>query len=188
MNLAEWRREVDRRLAKLDSARERTQRERDALRDVEAKLDTLHQAQELAQAVAARCQANAHEQIAGIVTRCLEAVFPDPYQFRIHFERKRGRTEARLVFERDGVEVDPMTACGGGVVDVASFALRLVAVVMSKPPLRRLLILDEPFRFVSRGLRDRVRLLLETLAADLGVQIVMVTHDAQLEAGSVVHI
>jgi len=166
--------------------RDKIREERQTLRDVEERSNAVEEAQELAQQVAAQLQHQAHSRIADIVSKCLEAVFEEPYTFRIHFERKRGRTEAKLVFERDGLEVDPLSASGGGVVDIAAFALRLSCLLLSRPPLRRLLVLDEPFRFVSVDLRHRVRALLETLAADMGVQIVMVTHDPQLRAGTVI--
>jgi len=83
-----------------------------------------------------------------------------------------------------------MTAAGGGVVDVAAFALRLSCLMLSKPPLRRILILDEPFKYVSerRGYRERVRQLLESLAEEMGIQILMVTHIEALQTGDIVEL
>ncbi|MCH8068353.1 MAG: ATPase, partial [Candidatus Marinimicrobia bacterium] len=75
----------------------------------------------MAQQVAQNIQQQAHDQIAGVVTRCLQAVFDDSYEFHIDFERKRGRTEAQLYFSRNGNRLDPMSASGGGCVDLASF-------------------------------------------------------------------
>lgn len=133
-------------------------------------------------------QENVHASISKTVSRCLEAVFDNPYEFRIVFERKRGRTEARLAFFRDGHEYDPQEDVGGGVVDVAAFALRLACLLAKRPAGRRLLVLDEPFRWLSEHgqYRERVRALLETLAREMELQIVMVTHDSTLECGTVV--
>jgi len=136
----------------------------------------------LAQAV----QQKAHEKISSVVSSCLTAVFNDPYEFKIQFERKRGKTEARLVFVRRGLEVDPLTASGGGVVDVAAFALRVACLVLHRPRLSRLVVLDEPFKFVSANYQDNVRAMLEELASDLGLQIIMVTHIETLETGKVI--
>ena len=155
------------------------------LQETEQLVEAATEAQELAQLVAQTIQQQAHEQIAGVVSRGLSAVFDEPYVFQIHFERKRGRTEARLVFEREGVEVDPMTASGGGVVDVASFALRISCRALNKPSLRKLMVMDEPFKFVSEEYRERVKLFLETLAQEMGVQFIMVTHINELKTGSV---
>lgn len=139
--------------------------------------------QQVAQAV----QQQAHQRLAHVVTRCL-AVFDEPYEFKIIFERKRGRTEARLVFVRDGEEIDPEDASGGGVLDVAAFALRIAVLVLARPKRRRLVVLDEPFKFVSEEYRPAVRDLLEQLARDLKMQFVIVTHIRELECGKVIRI
>ena len=145
-------------------------------------------AQHVIQAIAKGIQESAHKQIAGVVSRCLEAVFDEPYKFKMNFELKRGRTEVALVFERLGMEVDPMDASGGGVVDVAAFALRCACLVLSRPKLRRILVMDEPFKFVSEIYRPRVREMIDALSVDLNIQFVIVTHISELETGKVVRL
>lgn len=138
-------------------------------------LAALQLALEAAQGIAQDVQQQAHKRIASVVTRCLAAVFDDPYEFRLDFDRKRGKTEARMVFSRDGLESDdPTNEIGGGVIDVAALALRLSAVMLVKPARRRLLVLDEPFRNVrGRGNRKRVRKMLTELATECGFQFVL---------------
>jgi DNA repair exonuclease SbcCD ATPase subunit len=187
-DLTTLRQKTNRQVAALDAARIRCQAEQKALDAAQARVDAAQEAQGLAQQIAAQVQQKAHDRIAGVVTRSLQAVFDDPYEFVIRFEQKRGRTEARMVFIRDGQEIDPLTASGGGVVDVAAFALRLSCLMLARPPLRRLLVLDEPFRFVSANLHSRVRGLLEALSQELGVQIIMVTHEEALTTGTVVEL
>jgi len=138
--------------------------------------------------LAAAVQQKAHERIASVVSSCLAAVFDDPYEFAIKFEQKRGRTEARLVFRRDGMEISPIPGSGGGAVDVAAFALRAACLVLHRPRLRRLLVLDEPFKFLSRDLRPRIRTMLEEMARDLKVQIIMISHDEDLKTGDVIDV
>ena len=145
------------------------------------------QAVEVVQLVAQSVEQAVHDKIAGVVSSCLNSVFDDPYEFKITFERKRNRTEARLSFVRDGLEVDPMTASGGGVVDVAAFALR-VACLSLKQDIDKVLVLDEPFRFLSKEYRPRIRQLLQTLSADLGIQFIIVTHMDILKCGKVVEL
>lgn len=146
--------------------------------------------QGLAQEVAAAVQEHTHAQIAGVVSRCLEAVFgAGAYAFRVTFARARGRTEARLAFvhPESGEEVDPATACEGGAVDVAAFALRLACLLLHRPAPRRLLVLDEPFRFLHGAeYRERLRELLLTLSEELGVQVVMVTGVPEFCCGNVI--
>lgn len=143
-------------------------------------------AQGVAQAVAAAAQAQAHTAIAGVVGRCLTAVFDDPYTFQVVFEERRGKTDATLQFVRDGQPIGPLGAAGGGVVDMAAFALRLASLVLAQPQRRRLLVLDEPFKFVSAEYRGRVRALVEALASEMGVQFLLVTHIPELRCGTVV--
>ena len=179
---------LNKKLAELEVARGSFRSLDNSLNETREQAQTAEEAQELAQHVAQVIQQKAHDQIARVVSRCLSAVFDEPYEFRIHFERKRGRTEARLTFDRDGMEVDPMTASGGGVVDIASFALRLSCLILNKPPLRRAMVMDEPFRFVSEEFRDRVKALLETLSEEMKTQFVMVTHINELKMGKVIEI
>jgi DNA repair exonuclease SbcCD ATPase subunit len=188
LQLDEFRKQVDKRLVEFNMVRAKYRGEHQAHEEVKNQIENINEAQSFAQQVAQQVQQVAHNQIAGVVTKCLQAVFDEPYIFCIHFEKKRGRTEARLVFERDGMEVDPMTASGGGVIDVAAFALRLSCLLLAKPPLRRVLILDEPFKYVSEDLRGRVRLLLETLAQEMDTQFIIVTHINQLKTGLIVQL
>lgn len=152
--------------------------------DVEHAQNAQNTLQHLAQGV----QQQAHARISEVVTKCLTAVFDDPYQFRIDFDRKRGKTEARLVFTRDGMDVDPLTASGGGMIDVASFALRVACQALRRPKLSPVLVLDEPFKFVSEHYRANVRTMLEEISAELKIQIIMVTHIRELEVGDVISI
>jgi DNA repair exonuclease SbcCD ATPase subunit len=188
MDIEDHRQWVDRKLAALAVARGRYRAESNALQEATDRAGAILEAQNIAQHVAQLVQQQAHQQIASIVSRCLEAIFDEPYTFVIEFDRKRGRTEAALTFQRDGISVDPMTASGGGVVDVAAFALRLSCMLLSKPSVRKLLILDEPFKFVSAEYRPRLRSMIESLSKELGVQFLVVTHIEELQIGKVVHL
>ena len=162
--------------------------EKENLKNAKGRLSSAETARELVQEVAQKLQQAVHNQIAGIVSLGLKTVFSEPYNFKINFEKKRGRTEARLIFERDGLELDPISAAGGGVIDVAAFALRVACLSLSKPSLRPILILDEPFKNVSKtkGYLDQIPLLLEKLAEEMGLQIIMVTHIEELKVGKVI--
>jgi len=162
--------------------------ERDALEDAVRERAVAAEARQIAQAIAAEVQTRVHTRVAAIVNRCLTAVFDEPYEFKILFEQKRGRTEASLVFMRDGVAVDPMSAAGGGVVDIAAFGLRLACLALTRPQRRRLLVMDEPFRFVSVGHRPRVRAMVAALADEMGFQFIYVTHIPELVVGNVIEV
>lgn len=160
----------------------------ESLAKTKSKLDHAKQAQEILQLISQAVQERVHRRISEVVSSCLSAVFDDPYTFQIQFERKRGRTEARLRFLRRGMDVDPLTASGGGMIDVAAFALRVACLVLHRPRLSRILVADEPFRFVSEEYQDNIRSMLEELAEDMGIQIIMVTHNEAYETGKVIEL
>lgn len=187
-NLKQYRRKLDTLRADWNHCSRLVKEESANLNQAEDRITYCEQAQQILQQLAQGVQEQAHEKIASVVSKCLEAVFDEPYQFQIHFERKRGKTEAKLLFVRNGNEVDPLTASGGGVVDVAAFALRLACIALSQPPVRRLVVMDEPFRFLSPGLRPRARQLLLSLAKEMQFQFVMVTHAKALQCGKVIEI
>jgi len=188
MNLASYRDITNKALHQLSSAQERRKIEKQVLKDVRIALEDTRSANDLAKSVARDIQARVCGCIAGVVSKCLEGVFDEPYDFKMDFVSRRGRTEVDLTFEKDGQVVDPVSASGGGVVDVASFALRLAAILLSGPKTRRILILDEPFKFLSRIYRPRIRQLLEDLAKEMSMQIIMVTHIDELQTGTIVEV
>jgi DNA repair exonuclease SbcCD ATPase subunit len=186
LNLPTLRREMDRWAQELRTAKLTVGSEESELARASAELEAAAEAQTFIQTVAQAIQQQAHQQIASVVSRCLATVFEEPYVFKIHFDRKRGRTEARLVFEKHEKEVDPLTASGGGVIHVAAFSLRLACLLLSRPRRRRLLIADEPFGFVSAEYRERVAVMIQELSKELKVQIVMVTHSPEFIQGKVI--
>lgn len=137
------------------------------------------------QAVAQEVQHKAHSAVAAVVGRCLTAVFERPYALRIEFEKKRGKTEAVFFYERDGRRVRPGVA-SGGVMQVASLALRLASLVMTLPPADKFLTLDEPFLGLHKNNSPRVGALVETLASELDCQFLLATHSESLMFGKVV--
>jgi hypothetical protein len=175
MTLTKYRNKVNQLLAKKRLVEDRLEIEKTALEKCEREGIDVQAAQEIAQHTAQAIQQQAHQKISSLVTRCQEAVFNNPYDFVIKFERKRGKTEAQLTMVRDGREfTDPKNEVGGGPVDIASLALRLACVVLSKPKRRRLLVLDEPFRNVrGKENKQRLRRLLLELAEELDFQFIL---------------
>jgi len=181
-----WRTRADQAAAQQAAALLALKAARTAVNTTEEAFQDADEAQQIVQAVAETIQEEAHDRIAGVVTRCLAAVFEEPYEFKIQFERIRGRTEARLQFVRDGMAINPIDSSGGGVVDVAAFALRVSCLMLARPAVRRVIILDEPFRFVSADRRGLVRAMLEGLSADLKIQMIIVTHMPEIQCGTII--
>lgn len=141
---------------------------------------SLEQAQVVIQEVALLTQDMLRYHISELVTLALAAVFDDPYTFEVDFQQRRNQTECDLWFVRDGERIDPITASGGGAVDVASFALRVSLWSLKKPRSRPILVLDEPFKYVSSNYRQRTSEMLKMISEKLSLQILMVTHSEEL--------
>ena len=186
MNLIEERKRVNTLLGNYRVIKKQYQEEKINLEKVETQKLYIEEAQQITQTIAQSIQQQAHDKIAPVVTHCLRIVFNEPYIFNILFERKRGRTEARLVFEKEGHQIDPLSADAGGLVDVAAYALRLCCLVLSKPALRKLLLLDEPFKNISAEYLENAKLLLEGMSRDFGIQQILITHINELKTGKVI--
>lgn len=94
---------------------------------------------------------------------------------KIEASQKRGAQHLELKFVEKGNEAPILGAFGGGPSSVCSFLLRLL--VCKRLGLAPVLLLDEPFSFVSADYIDNVGKLLRELADKLGFTILMVTHE-----------
>ena len=140
-------------------------------------LATLEKAQAFLQSVAQETQSQLKFRIEDIVNLALDTCFPDEYEFKLEFNASRGKTDCQLVFvsKRTGREIDPMNSTGGGVCDVTCFALRTACHVLEQG-IDNVMVLDEPMKFVSKDLRERVCEVIRTLSDRLGIQFIIVTH------------
>lgn len=147
-------------------------------REWKARIGHIECAQAFLQKVAQETQEILKFQISDIVQMALDAVFPGQYEFYVDFVVKNNRTFADMYLLRNGSRVDPMDASGGGVVDMVSFAIRLAAWTLSQNS--NVVILDEPFKYLSAGLRPIAGQILAKLSKTLKLQIIMVTHDTDM--------
>ena len=105
----------------------------------------------------------------------MASVFPDPYEFQLRFVQRRNKTEADLIFLKNGNETDDLiNTAGGGAVDIASFALRIA--LWSIKRTRSVMIIDEAFRFLSLDLQQKASDMIKQISTKLGLQIIMVSH------------
>ena len=148
---------------------------------LENRLVLLEKAQSLLQQVAQKTQEKLKFQLEDIVNLALETCFPNEYLFQINFNISRGKTDAELVFldKKTNRTVDPMLASGGGVVDLTCFALRVACYTLEKN-VDNVIILDEPFRFLSKDLQSQAGEILRVLSKKMNLQIIMVSHIAEM--------
>jgi DNA repair exonuclease SbcCD ATPase subunit len=127
-------------------------------------------------AVAKSTQEQLEFHISNLVSMALSSVFgSNSWEFKLRFIERRNKTEADLIFMKNKNETDDiLSSGGGGVADIASFALRVALWSIHKT--RPVFILDEPFKFVSVGLQNKCSLMIKELSKNLKLQIIMVSH------------
>lgn len=183
-DLKRWRRATNAGLTSYQLALSQVSEEKANLKELKKDLKAALKVQKLVQDLSERVQRKAHKRIAAVVTKCLTTVWgKKAYEFRIEFAKKRNKTEASLMFYKDGNPVDPKDASGDGAVDIASFALRIACILFSQPPLRRFVALDEPFKHLHPPVVKYARRLLDELSKELEIQFVVITHSKILRKG-----
>lgn len=146
-----------------------------SIKSFDKKIDTLEKAQVFIQKVAQDTQSQLKFQITEIVQLALDACWPDEKKFSLEFEIKRNRTEAALKFIDNENLVDPTEEDGGGVVDVASFSLRLATWSLGKTA--PVILFDEPFKMLSNDLAEKISDIMREISDKLGLQIIFVSHN-----------
>ena len=181
--LRELRTRLEREMGRLEQVRAALAQKRIVLQEARAHDANISRARDVVQAVAISTQQQLKGYIEELVSLALASVFDQPYKFVVDFVVRRGHTEVDLFFERNGDKLSPLESSGGGAVDVAAFALRVVVWSLTKGA-RTTLLLDEPFRFLSLGLHANAAALLKSLSDRMGLQIIMVTHSDELASGA----
>lgn len=131
-------------------------------------------ARTVVQIVAEETQKKIEYQVSNLVSLALASVFLDPYEFKLKFVMRRNKTEADMLFIKNGHEGNPIEIAGGGALDVASFALRVA--IWSIKPTNNVLIQDEPFHFLSRNLQNKCSQMIKKISQKLGIQFIIVSH------------
>ena len=152
-------------------------------KEIVNKTRSLHRhekAREIIRDVGLKTQQQLQFYISDITTLALNAVFDDPYELKVSFVQRRNKTECDLTFVRGELEIDPIEASGVGAIDVASFALRIASWSMMRPRSRNVIILDEPFRYLSENYQEQASLMVKELSKKLGLQFIIVTHEQVL--------
>ena len=140
-------------------------------------VQAFEEAQALVQLTATETQNQLKFHLEDLVQHAIESMFPGKYQFRVVFDIARGRTSASMFLESEGQPLDPMDECGGTVVQVVAFALRVAAWTLA--PTDNVILMDEPFAAVSSDFRAVCGELLSGLSKRLGIQfIVVASHES----------
>lgn len=131
-----------------------------------------------------------HESLAAVeqlLSYGLRTAFPDlPLSCRFEVTTKRGQQWLDIILMDGKVQAPILDAFGGGPASVISLLLRLL--VCRRLKLAPVILLDEPFSFVSEQYVPGVAQLLRELAEKLNLTLVLVTHQpAFLDAAHVAY-
>jgi len=134
--------------------------------------------------VAKQTQLRFKAKVETLVTSAIRSVFDRPFSFQLEFERKRNKLECRPVISEGDKDVtntydDPEYDVGGGLLDIISFAFRVVLLSLQKPPCRPVIILDEPLKNMGKMITLGGKVLRE-ISHGLGIQLIIITHDDEL--------
>lgn len=163
---------------KLELAREQKGELQLSLERERGRLNNFMEARSIIQGVALSTQRNLEYHISNLVTMAIMAIDSSWPKFVARIEIQRNKTECNLFFSENGIEQRPKDCSGGGVKDVASFALR--AAYWSLRKNRRTFILDEPFRNVSPDLQSKTSEMVKMISEELDLQIIMVSHQEEI--------
>jgi len=167
---------------KKQSTKELLDTRKQRLEEIKTETETLLKSQSVLQEVAKEVQSKLSVKIDSIVNLGLATCFGDEYKFELRYVSARGKTEVEFVLLQNDKEIDPMGQCGGGLTDILVFCLRVAVFNISHTD--DMMIFDEPFRFVSKGFREKVAELVHTLSERLNIQIIEVTHIDELMESS----
>lgn len=170
---------ADRLSGELSSVRKQIKEKREE-RDALIKSIELHEkARQVINEAAKNTQQFFKAQVETLVTTAIRTVFDRPFEFKLIFEEKRNKIEARPVIKEGENEYDPKDEMGGGIIDIISFALRVVLWSLQTNRTRNVFILDEPFKWTG-ALMVKAGMMLKELSDKLGIQVIMITHDDEL--------
>lgn len=147
--------------------------------------ETFEQARMLLQKAGTDARESARKRLEETVTDALRYVFGPDFEFLIELKESRGRVEAEfyVVSEQNGeqIKTKPEDACGGGVVDIISIALRVALLqIHTNPTIRGPIILDEPGKHVSADYTMKLATFLKQLSQTFNRQIILSTHQPDL--------
>lgn len=184
MNIQDYRNKLERKKGQRDQLVSSMNETKQKMEGLEKDSRNIEKAKLILQEVAKRTQQQLEYHISEIVTLALASVYEEPYEFTIDFVVRRGKTEADLYFVKNGEREEPLEASGGGVADIASFALRVAMWNLQNPKSRNTLVLDEPLKFLSRNYQVKASKMIKEISNKLGLQIVMVSHSQELIEGA----
>lgn len=177
------RRVLDAKAGELRSLQVRVEELRIEIADLGTDAETWDRVTVLLNSIGEEEQQRAQATIEALVTRGLQTIFGPTLSFHILQSVRAKSTVAEFVVRTthgvdDVVETPVLDARGGGMAAVIGFLLRVVVMLLTGR--ESFLVLDESFAMVSEDYLEPLGDFLRELVERTGIQVLMVTHQAEL--------
>ncbi len=114
--------------------------------------------------------------IESVVTTALQYIYGGEYTFKIDYVFKLGQPEVEMYPIKNGLRYEPKFSCGVGVLDVCAFALRCACWSLIEPQSASIMVMDEPFRFISGNVQmEKCSMMVKELSKLLGIQFIIIS-------------
>jgi len=181
-NIHQIRRKLDKIKGRKEEIEKNLHSKESNLINLKSKYENLIKARWVISEVARLTQERFKERVEKLVTTAIRSVFSKDYRFVLEFERKRNTMECSPKIMHGSNELIPKEDSGGSLIDIISFAFRVVLWSLEKPRSRAFFILDEPGKHTSKkgDLLLRFGQVVREISHRLGFQVLMSTHAEEL--------
>lgn len=181
----EKRLELEKRKWEREAIQKRIESLDETIQRYETSLEIENKTKLLLQKVSIEARDRAKDVMEKAVTHALQYIFGSDFSFEIELKETKNRVEAEFyVLNNIGGQVvrsSPEEACGGGVVDIISIALRMALLhLYQNPKINGPVILDEPGKHVSADYTIKLAEFLKHLSSMFQRQIILSTHQMDL--------
>jgi hypothetical protein len=148
----------------------------------EKRLENLIKARWVLTEVVKQTQMKFKVYIESLVTELINAVFERDYKFILEYDVSRNKMTAQPLVQEKNYEPEiPKEEMGVSILDLISFAFRVVLWSIQKPQSRNVMWLDEPMRDIGKGdLLIRSGEIIKSISKKLGIQLIIITHEPDL--------
>lgn len=181
MNLFELNAYTEDRIRKKKYLKEELQKKEKEIVYKEEQVEVYTKARSLLTEASRLTQQKVKDKIESLLTVALQSIYGKDMKFIADFQIKRNKSEVEFKIQ-ENEDVEPYLIKddkGGGVWDVCGLALRMVMWSLQKPRTRPFFVLDEPGKWMG-DLVEKYGEIMKQLCEDLGIRILMVTHDKRL--------
>jgi hypothetical protein len=176
----EWQTILNQKLAEKKVLTQQLKETEEELAEKTKKHSTYIKARWVVSEVIKLTQKKVGDHIESLVTMAIQSVFDDEISFSATFDIKRNKPECVLGVKMDDEVYIPKDEDGGGILDVISFALRVVLWTLQNPRSERVFILDEPFKFLGIY-TEKAGQMIRQISDKLHIQLIITTHDERLK-------